>query len=222
MLMTRFEPHDADFCFASILGETDNKRHNFATRWMLEWLKFQVNYIGARGVVVFDIDDTLIDDEGAPIESVLRIYTMAKTLGLHCAIVTARPETIENRQYTIESLKKIGVIDWESLYMMPESREVTVDSISSYKREARDDIETRHRIIANIGDMWHDLVRMPLHHSTRCLEQMNDDACCILFPPMSHGEVALKLVSRARERAHIKMMSQKSKGDFRKPSHDDK
>tara|TARA_B110001450_G_scaffold243924_1_gene255586 strand:+ start:541 stop:1206 length:666 start_codon:yes stop_codon:yes gene_type:complete len=221
MLTSRFEPHDADFCFASIHGLTDNERHNFATRWLLEWLKFQVGYLGARGVVVFDIDDTLMDNEGAPIDSVLRIYDLAKTLGLHRAIVTARPETIDNRQYTVESLKEIGVNHWESLYMMPESRDITTESVSSYKREARDDIETRHRIIANIGDMWHDLVQMPLHHSTRCLEQMSDDACCILFPPMSHGEVALKLVSRARERAHIKMMSQKSKGEVNKP-HGDK
>ena len=139
----------------------------------------------------------------------MRIYDLAKRLGLRCALVTARPENADNRQHTVAALKKSGITGWESLYMMPEARDVTVEGVSLYKREARDDIETRHRIVANIGDMWHDLVRLPLHHGNRCIESFADDAsCCVLFPPMSHGEVGVKLVSRARERianAQIKM-----------------
>lgn len=205
--MARFEPHDTDFCFASVHAISDEDKHEFATKWMEQWLIFQTKHLGMRGVVIFDIDDTLINHTEQAIPSIVRLYCAVKNIGLRCAIVTARPETEENRRYTIESLKKSGITDWESLYMMPEGRDVTIESISAYKREARDDIETRHRIMANIGDMWHDLVRLPLHHSNRCIESFDDESCCVLFPPMSHGEVALKLVSRARERirAQIKI-----------------
>ena len=141
-----------------------------------------------------------------------RIYHLAKTLGFRRAIVTARPETTANRQHTIKMLRARKITDWESLYMMPESREVNVASISAYKREARDDLETRHRILANVGDMWHDIVVVPLHHSNRCLMDMQDESCCVLFPLMSHGEVAVKLVSRARER-QIRLDAQKKKAD---------
>tara|TARA_B110000046_G_scaffold179646_1_gene209155 strand:+ start:673 stop:1302 length:630 start_codon:yes stop_codon:yes gene_type:complete len=205
--MARFDPHDTDFCFARVHAENDTQKHEFTTQWLEQWLRFQTIHVGVRGAVVFDIDDTMIDHEEQPIAAVVRIYNLTKTLGLRRAIVTARPESEENRQYTIQALEMCGITEWESLYMMPDTRDVTTESVSVYKREARDDIETRHRIVANIGDMWHDLVRLPLHHANRCLESMGDAECCVFFPPMSHGEVAVKLVSRARERiiAQIKM-----------------
>lgn len=200
-MVLAFEAHAADFCFASVRGESDDPKHEFATNWLAQWLRFQ-NRLGVRGVVVFDIDDTLLDHNERPIAPVVRIYDLTKRLGMRCALVTARPESENNRQHTIAALKEAGITGWESLYMMPENQDITLQSISFYKREARDDIETRYRIVANIGDMWHDLVRLPLHHSNRCIESFADDAsCCVLFPPMSHGEVALKLVSRPRERA---------------------
>ena len=190
--MVVFVAHDADFCYATAERGSVRDKHRFVCSWLRRWLKYQVR-IGSHGLVVFDIDNTLIDTEHNPIDAVIQVYTFAQSIGLLCAIVTARPETIENRDVTIAMLHKHGISGWESLYMMPSRYTISAEGVSIYKREARDDIESRHRILANIGDMWHDIVRIPLCGALRVLDPLRDNACAVLFPVMSHGEVAVKL-----------------------------
>ena len=191
---SRFVPVDCDFCLTSIRHGSRTERTRLAMSWLLCWLRFK-HRIGTVGIVVFDIDDTLVDADEKKIESVVEVYTQCQEMGLRCAIVTARPESAENRSETIAMLRGHGIANWESLYMMPRSVQVyDAEHISKYKRSARDDIETRHIILANVGDMWHDLVRFPLVGSHKKIDEFDHTECGVLFPPMSHGEVAVKLV----------------------------
>lgn len=194
---SRFVPHDCDFCMASIRHGTKAGQTRLAMDWLTSWLRFQCA-CGVTGVVVFDIDDTLVDGKEEKIKPVIDGYHQCIQMGLICAIVTARPESPENRRETVAMLNDHGVSQWESLYMMPKSVQVyDAEHISKYKRSARDDIETRHRILANIGDMWHDLVRFPLVGSHKTIMEFDHTHCGVLFPPMSHGEVGVKLVGNA-------------------------
>lgn len=191
----RFRTVDADFCFACVEGPGDLDKQNFLMTWLECWLRFEALGRNRRGAVVFDVDDTLVDRNEAPNEAVIHLYNTCKEIGLRCCIVTARPESIDNRRMTVDMLRLNGIDDWESLYMMPHAKNVDAVALSRFKRQCRDDIETRHRILANVGDMWHDLVRFPLHGPIKVIEERPSKECAVLFPPMSHGEVAVKLVA---------------------------
>lgn len=196
--MSKFVPHECDFCFASVKSGTEKSRTKLLMSWFTAWMEFQKK-CDITGAVVFDIDDTLVDDNEQHIPPVVDAFNTCINLGFKCAIVTARPEGVQNRRETISMLKKNGIHKWESLYMMPASVKVfDAEHISKYKRSARDDIETRHRILANIGDMWHDLVRFPLVGAHKFLEDFDYTSSGVLFPPMSHGEVSLKLSGHLR------------------------
>jgi hypothetical protein len=190
--MVKFVPHDADFCYATVKGGSAHDKHQFVCSWLKRWLEYQV-CLKVHGLVVFDIDNTLIDTEHQPINAVIELYAFAQSIGLMCAIVTARPETTENRDVTVAMLHTHKISGWESLYMIPSHYTISAEGVSIYKREARDDLESRHRILANIGDMWHDIVRIPVSGALRVLAPLRDETCAVLFPVMSHGEVAVKL-----------------------------
>ena len=194
-MSARFVPIPTEFCFARVEGPTELLRIRYVMAWFDAWMRFQAK-CGTRGAVVFDIDDTLVDGNEERIHPVARAYRLCQEYGFRCCIVTARPESVENRRETMQMLNGHGVSNWESFYMMPSSIKVKdVAHISHYKRSCRDDIETRHRIVANVGDMWHDIVRFPLTGATRIIDTCKDQDCAVLFPPMSHGEVAIKLVA---------------------------
>ena len=160
------------------------------------WIRSQA-LLGIKGAIVFDIDDTLILAPDECVQTHVRaVYECAQECGFSCCIVTARPETEENRRLTIDMLHQNGYDMWYSLYMMPCSIVANSETCSLYKRECRDDIETSHRIIANIGDMWSDLIRFPCAFNYDDILSISNDKCCLFFPIMSHGEFCLKLPSR--------------------------
>lgn len=76
---------------------------------------------------------------------------------------------------------------------MPTSWPIDEVGVSTYKRRQRDHIATTHTILANVGDMWWDVLTLPLRREMRVVQDRDDDECAILFPPDSHGEAAVKL-----------------------------
>ena len=192
-----FVPLEANFCAAVVRGPLHLLgRVEFMLDWLMQWLKYERRG-RSFGVVVFDIDDTLVTgDSKEKALPTLKIYKLCQELGFACAIVTARPERDNNRELTIQMLHRVGVKDWESLYMMPPDVPITSGGISTYKRVCRDKIAKRHPIIANIGDMWTDLMVSPFPADAHFIARLPNDACCILFPPRSDGEVSIKLPSR--------------------------
>lgn len=196
----RLEPCDSEFVFARVIDGTRSQKTRYVMSWFEAWIRFRAS-IREHGIVVFDIDDTLIDGADKKIAPVAHAYHTCQMLGFTCAIVTARPEGSANREATVKSLRAAGINDWEYLYMMPNHLRNKLETdddvrhfVSAYKRDARDDIAKDWRIVANVGDMWHDMVRFPLTSTFKCLKSCDCGDCGILFPKHSHGEVAIKLV----------------------------
>ena len=159
----------------------------------MTWLSLEAEG-GKQGIVVFDIDDTLFNREKRL--PTAAIYKKCSDLGFSCAIITARSNTPGARSFTVDELHKHGITDWEVLHLMPprKDRRVTGEDIACYKRAKRDEIARKHTIIANIGNMWTDLLSFPLQHRDfDFIWKVPSQSCCILFPPFSHNEVSLKL-----------------------------
>ncbi len=194
VLEPHFRPIHASFCTACVRDGSYHARTQYLMNWLSIWLRFQ-RRIRENGIAVFDIDDTLVDENERCIAPVCRVYKLCLTLGFHCALVTARPDTTHNRRETTKMLRQNRIDEWESLYMMPTNINPTAESVSKYKRSARDDISSRHDIIINVGDMWHDLIPIPVRGEFGPLKQLNHRDCGIVFPPNSHDEVAIKLIA---------------------------
>ena len=191
----RFSPIPAKFCAALVDDGDIQQKILFAINWLDMWLSVEME-CGKRGVIVFDIDDTLINRGGKPLPPVVALYKKCLALGLRCAIVTARPDIPGNRAETIRLLRQHGITNWDVLHLMPVShthRAVTAEEISAYKQSKRDEIARHVPILANIGDMWTDLFRFPLEPTHDFVWRVPNSTCCILFPPHSHSEVAIKL-----------------------------
>ena len=189
--------NDKDLQVAYVKGGSRIQKQRFVMKWLNDWLRFQKN-LGKDGAIVFDIDDTLVDGEDDDIKhsSVVKVYRSCQKLGFKCCIITARPEVDGNRSETIRMLHSHGINDWESLYMMPPNTKHTTEHISTYKFLARQDLRNRYHIIANVGDMWHDLVRMPFSGAHKKLGNPTVQDCAVLFPKRSYADVAVKLSGR--------------------------
>lgn len=194
-----FKPRDAKMCLATVHGGSGLDKTRFAMEWLTKWLRFQSDprvreSPAHKYAVVFDIDDTLVDDAQNKIEPVVEVYRLARFLGFRCAIVTARPEIDDNRAVTEAMLHRRGIRDWDSLHMMPARLNKDISTISLYKSSARDHVTRRCTILANVGDMWHDHVHFPLTSKTGIIRTLSPNACAVMFVD---GVASVKLVSRA-------------------------
>jgi len=198
--MAHFEAHATPFVCATIVGKNAHERMKLATNWLQYWLKFQKR-CKQVGTVIFDIDDTLIylsqkNNTEIQIGAICQIFHLCKKLGFSRHIVTARPESRANREYTETMLTNKGLDNYEELYMMPSSIKPTLAGVSTYKYNARREISKTHRIIANVGDMWHDHMRFPLCKTMRSIGNLSETECAILFPSDEFGQVSLKVSGR--------------------------
>ena len=198
--MSNFEALTTPYVCAIVNEKNTHARMQIATSWLYDWLKFQKK-CKQVGTVIFDIDDTLIylnekTDKEIQIGDICKIFHLCETLGFDRHIVTARPESTDNREYTEDMLKKKGLHRYKKLYMMPSSYKKTTEGISTYKYNSRCLIAVKHRIIANIGDMWHDHMRFPLCKTMSTIDDLSDTECAILFPTDEFGQVSLKVSGR--------------------------
>jgi len=176
----KYQPHNFDFVFANVNGKDKNEQILNACDWMSYWLKFK-HMCGQKGCVIFDIDDTLVDDKEKQIANVIRIYKQCLKYGNVVNIITARPESKINRQRTEEMLNERGINEYEALYMMPSDIKPTLHSISNFKYLARKDVASRYPILANLGDMWSDHLKYPTK-----INELNDldvKMCALFFCP---------------------------------------
>lgn len=167
------------FVFALVEGDNKDERIANAVQWITHWLKFK-SLCGKTGCVVFDIDDTLVDNKEKPIPSMIKLYKLCISLGFVVNIVTARPESKKNRKETSQMLDDRGISMYEALYMMPANLDTTASIISIYKANARADIAERHEILANCGDMWTDHVKYPTPLKEFQDREVEETAVCFL------------------------------------------
>lgn len=201
----RFVPIDTNkFPLALVRADSADAQVEFALRWLETWLNYK-EFCGETGVVIFDIDDTLITYENKE-KRPKRLPTAAlyeKCGGrFHRIIITARPEIDNNREETIKMLKDLQIHDWDGLEMMPykdyemikkNSPETMNEIIANFKWSKRDAIAKKSQIIANVGNAWTDLVKFPLTPDLRFIWRTSEQIPCIFFPPHSHDEVAVKV-----------------------------
>lgn len=109
-------------------------------------------------IVFFDIDDTLLRPyahKPTPVKHVLDFYNYLINNNYNVAIITARPYTEENLQYTLKDLENIG-IDKSYKYII--LRPLDNHDIKSYKRDARKHIvEQGYTPLMSVGDMLWDV-----------------------------------------------------------------
>ena len=91
------------FCVAMTRRGTPNERIVYLMNYLSMGLRFK-HRMGEMGVVVFDIDDTLVDESEHKMLPVVRLYRLCQSLKFKVAIVTARPDTPMNRRETIRML----------------------------------------------------------------------------------------------------------------------
>lgn len=105
-----------------------------------------------KPVIVYDIDDTLIDSKGRPIEPIIRTYWRAKNLGFTIVIVTARED--RHIEPTRRQLHSYGIVNYNGLYLRPSYE----TDLAKYKLSARKNIHDRgSTVIMSIGDMPFDI-----------------------------------------------------------------
>lgn len=106
-------------------------------------------HLPSSPVIVFDIDSTLIDDNGNAIKPITCIYHYALLLGIKIAIITARVGTPEIIDITKKQLKNIGITDINYLYF----RRAYDTNPESFKLNSRRDLHMKsHQVIMSIGD----------------------------------------------------------------------
>ncbi len=129
-------------------------------KFAMEWLLIQIK-LCHNTAVVFDIDDTLLSD-GKPIEDTVLFYDYCRKLRVNCFLVTARPYSEKNKHLTMNSLDKIGISDYNYMYMMPDKHKADAYKVAKYKKGARSKIGKDYKIVLNIGDQWTDFFTLPL------------------------------------------------------------
>ena len=190
------KPVSAPFTFCLVNANDARHQRQIAISWMRSWLSYKLEEkADAISAVVFDIDDTLVDRNERPIPPLMQLYHWCAENQLRCFVVTARPESTTNRMATSRMLAAHGIVP-KHLYMMPETSSLpSSEEVSSYKRRCREEIAQRYTILANFGDMWWDVIRLPVARAHNVLHDRDERECAILFPPQLHGEAAIKLPS---------------------------
>ena len=109
--------------------------------------------IPQNAVMIFDIDQTLLDKNNNPIMPVVNLFHFVKQKGIHPVIITARLGFDANIQKTREDLAKHNVLSALLIYFLPMGKDPR-----NYKLMARKNVHERgFTVIMSIGDQPWDI-----------------------------------------------------------------
>jgi FMN phosphatase YigB (HAD superfamily) len=101
-------------------------------------------------IVIFDIDDTLIDITGEPLYDVVEFYRYVRMIGFKTVIITAREGAQENINVTMRALQNIGISDYHRIYF----RDASQLDVEQYKLNSRKKLFLDgFNAVMSIGDM---------------------------------------------------------------------
>ena len=102
-------------------------------------------------IVIFDIDNTLIDSNGFRINPVITLFDFIKLINIPIAIITTRIGTPENIKKTQTELYNKCILDYKYIYFLK-----PLDyNILEFKNNSRQDlIKKGYNIIMTIGDLY--------------------------------------------------------------------
>lgn len=107
-----------------------------------------------NSVIVYDIDNTLIDQYGQPIHAIIYTYNYAKMRGLKPVIITARKSFDSNIYHTRQQLKNFGITDYIRIYFLPEEK----DNQPVFKLLSRKNLhDNGYQVEMSLGDMPWDI-----------------------------------------------------------------
>jgi hypothetical protein len=144
----------ADACsscyFTSKARSLEAKRED-CMKWFAMWLEYNA-LIGNLGVVIWDIDGTLVDETTqAVIPQSAIVYDLSSRLGFKNVILTARPASKRNRELTQKMLKDNDFV-YKRLLMMPPDAPCDEVGVSLFKAHERAKIGRTETIVAYVGD----------------------------------------------------------------------
>jgi predicted secreted acid phosphatase len=129
--------------------------------------------------VALDIDSTVLNllenRRLEPEPTGLFVRNVAEENNIPVVYITARQESPQVRQITLDELSQVGIHNPSLLILRPPDAK-TWKEISQYKQNARNYVEfkTNSRCLMNVGDQWTDL--MPIHDfEWRAMRQTFDD-----------------------------------------------
>ena len=97
-----------------------------------------------NSAVMFDIDDTLIFYDRKPNRPIIELARVAKIIGYKIIIITARPNSKENRSITVHELKQFNIPYDLIIY-------------TSHHKKTQIKQKLDNEFILSVGDMWTDL-----------------------------------------------------------------
>lgn len=127
---------------------------------------FRTRNPGKPLVAVFDIDDTLVmdvEDEAFHVNpAVVKLFQSLKSLGCENYVVTARQHGTEERKFSLDQLRAVG-IDCRPghLFHCPaRDRSRGTQGVAEFKARARQRIAEKHgtKLALTVGDQWTDMV----------------------------------------------------------------
>jgi len=106
--------------------------------------------------VIFDVDDTLIFDDGheTPNVQIKHLLSVVKAYGYKIHLVTARLNNCENLKWTRDELRRHG-IQYDSLALCPKKQRLSMKTVADWKHSER---KKHAPVLFTIGDMWGDSI----------------------------------------------------------------
>ena len=132
----------------------DSLRRDHANIVNEAFQKLEQIHLPPNAAMVFDIDETLLDLSGNPIEPVVNLYNMVKSKGITPIIITARFGHERNTELTRNQLIRAGITGWRFIYFLPPHK----NDVSLYKQISRQDAHDRgYHVVMSIGDEPYDI-----------------------------------------------------------------
>lgn len=184
----------ADFPFPCFyIKGTKPEQRRTAARFANTWMKVQ-HRRGARGAVMLDIDDTLIDGRESVtngFEEMLQFYRDVEVLfPIH--IVTARPD--DQKLQVLKMLQKRNfTVPSDRLHMLPaEHYGKDYSFVEHFKWNTFLAIAKHHNgVVARLGDKLWDVAHYSALHSD--MKDVKDRQCCVFMDHRLGGTLSVKL-----------------------------
>ena len=118
-------------------------------------------------IIIFDIDNTLLDSNGFRINPIIALFDFVKLMNIPIAIITNRIGTPENIKKTQTQLYNKCILDYRYIYFLK-----PLDyNISEFKTNCYQDIIKKgYDIIISVGDLYIEKntinIRMPIINNT--------------------------------------------------------
>jgi hypothetical protein len=175
------------------------EQRQFVASHATDWLALR-KASGAKGAVMVDIDDTLIDGNesvGNGFQYMKSLYEKAsKLFPVH--VVTARPDDEHARVMQLLSTRGFSIPP-DRLHMLPAALYGEDEShVVRFKWDAYQRIRHEHGgVVARIGDKLWDVAHIEsMHADTGSLRHVRDEDCIVFSDPRQKGTVSYKLPGR--------------------------